>query len=165
MFSNDNGCETRRLRGVNVRSVVVVAAVFNTMLGVAFFIAGWLVVTAAAHAGLLDNGQTAAGHAPGVSEGPSSDQLMTVWTAIVAGWIVVMTAVWGLAALALNWSARRFGGIEVEVENREIAPRDFDVQPPATWPLPVLVEQKVSGDLDFVTDMVDAVPAVHPADQ
>jgi len=113
--------ERRRLRRVNVRSVVVVAAVFNVVLGVAFFIAGWLVLGAASHAGLFDSTPSPAGTASHV-DSPSRSQLTLAWAGIVVVWTLVMTAVWGLAAVVLNWSATAFGGIEVEVDSRPSEP-------------------------------------------
>src|SRR5436190_23862898 len=91
--------EGRRLRRINVRSVMVVAAVFNAVIAMALFVAGWIVIGIAASRGVFDGVNPPDSLHATSGGGLSADHLTWVWAAITVGWAVMMTAVAGLATV------------------------------------------------------------------
>jgi hypothetical protein len=123
----DAAARPRYLRRVDVRAAVLVAAVFNTILAVAFAFAGWLVIAVAAQRGLLDQvnsvtSDLSSGHPAQVS----AVRLCLVWTLIVALWAVTMTIVVGVATLIFNYVLQLLGGVELDL--RASAPERVDVE-------------------------------------
>lgn len=117
----------RYLRRVDVRAAVVVAAVFNAILGVAFTLTGWLVIAIAAQRGFFDQvnsvtSDLSTGHPMQVS----AVRLCVIWMVIVALWAITMTVVVGLATLIFNYVLQLLGGVELDL--RASPPERLDVE-------------------------------------
>lgn len=125
--ASEGETRSRYLRRVDVRSVLRIAAIFNSILGVALTFTGWLVIVIAAQHGLFDQindvtSDLSTGHPMRVG----ALRLCIVWFFIVACWTVAMTVVAGLATMIFNQVLHLFGGIELDL--RASAPPKVDVE-------------------------------------
>lgn len=115
----DETAERRYLRRVDVRAALVIAAVFNAIVGVVFALAGLIVLAVAVQRGVLDQVNTVtsdlgAAHPVHVN----ALKLALVWLMIVAGWTVVATALVGFAVVIFNGVLRLLGGVELDLLTR-----------------------------------------------
>jgi hypothetical protein len=115
----------RYLQRVDLRTALIVAGVFNAILGAAFAFAGWLVIGIAAQRGFLEqiNG-AAADLSSGTPLHLSALRLCVVWYLVVAGWTVAMTIVAGLATVIFNTVLRLHGGVELLLTDERTATPD-----------------------------------------
>jgi hypothetical protein len=117
--------EALYVKRLSPRTVIIVAAVFNAILGFALLLAGLIVISAAANRGLIDrvNSVTAdLGH--GGDQHISAGQLCLVWAAIVTAWALVMTLLAGLATVILNCVLQLLGGIQLDVSGARSRPKE-----------------------------------------
>ena len=117
----------RYLQRIDLRTALIVAGVFNAILGAAFALVGFIVIGVAAQRGFLEQINSAAADlSTGRPLHLSAFRLCLVWFVIVVGWTVAMTILAGLAAVIFNTVLRTFGGVELSLtETRGAAP---DVQ-------------------------------------
>ena len=121
------GTRPRYLNRIDVRAAVVIAALFNAIVGVAFTFTGWLIILVAAQRGLLDQiNEVTSDLGTGHPAHLSAFRLCLVWTLIVACWAVAVTVVAGLAAFILNRVLEAMGGIELDL--RDEPPPKTDVE-------------------------------------
>jgi multisubunit Na+/H+ antiporter MnhC subunit len=114
-LSPDEQGHPLHLRHIDVRAAVIVGGVFSAILGIAFLLAGWFIVAVAAQRGVLDQiNSVSTDLSAGSPSHVGALQLALVWTAIVIGWTVAMTAVFGLGAIIFNAVLRLVGGIELD---------------------------------------------------
>lgn len=118
---------SRYLKRIDVRAAVLVAAVFNAILGVAFTLAGWVVVAVAAQRGFLDQvnsvtSDLSSSHHAGVS----AVRLCVIWALIVMLWAITMTVVVALATSIFNAVLQLLGGIELDL--RATRPERLDAE-------------------------------------
>jgi len=106
----------RYLQRIDLRTALLVAGVFNAILGAAFAIVGFLVIGIAAQRGFLDQINSAAADlSTGKPMHLGAFRLCVVWFVIVVGWTVAMTVLAGLAAVIFNTVLRTFGGVELSL--------------------------------------------------
>lgn len=112
----DDAVRPLHLQRIDVRAAVIVGGVFCSILGFAFLLAGWFVIAVAAQRGVLEQINSLTSElGSGGSTQVGALRLGLVWTAIVIGWTVAMTAVVGFGATILNAVLRLTGGIELDL--------------------------------------------------
>ena len=115
----------RYLRRVDMRSTLVIAAVFNAIVGVALTLTGWFLIALAAQRGLLDQiNEVTSDLSTGQSGHVSALRLCLVWTAVVACWVVAVTVVAALATFVFNHILEVLGGIELDLRDEPAPPSD-----------------------------------------
>lgn len=168
----DVATRPRYLRRVDVRAAVVVAAVFNAILGVAFLFTGWLVIAIAAQRGFFDQvnsvtSDLSTGHPMQIS----AVRLCLIWTVVVTLWSITMTVVAGLATLIFNHVLQLLGGVELDlraspperVDTEAIARRwaqSIRTKVHALIPRPVLEEGRATSAVRSVNTAAAARTAV-----
>lgn len=106
----------RFLQRIDLRTALIVAGVCNAILGTAFAVAGWIVISIAAQRGFLEQINSAAADLS--SDKPlhlSAFRLCLVWFLIVVGWSVAMTIVAGLVTIIFNTVLHTCGGVELSL--------------------------------------------------